>query len=73
MECHFVASKNFENKHSKFFQSILSQSQSLQQVIDFCLDSDDSDIDSSIGGLYNGEEDWIDKEMLQKSQWDMER
>ena len=46
---------------------------SLQQVIDFCLDSDDRYPDSSKGGLSNGEEDWIDKEMLQESQWEMER
>ena len=38
-----------------------------------CLDSGDSDIDSSIGGLSNGKEDGIDKEMLQVSQEEMER
>ena len=41
---------------------------SLQQAIDFCPDSGDNDLDSCRGELSSGEEDEIDKEMLQESQ-----
>ena len=41
---------------------------SLQQAIYFCHDSGVSDLDFSGGGLSSGEEDEIDKEILQESQ-----
>ena len=36
----------------------------LQPVIDFCLNRDAIDYDSSVGGLPSGEEDMIDLELL---------
>ena len=32
--------------------------------IDFCLNSNESDYDSSVGGLSSGEEDMTDQELL---------
>ena len=59
--------------HSKIKIAKWRSTISLQQTIDFCLGSDDNDLDSSRGGVSSGEEDEIDKEMLQESQWEMER
>ena len=54
--------------HSKIKIAKRRSTISLQQTIGFCLGSDDNDLDSSRGGVSSGEEDEIDKEMLQESQ-----
>ena len=40
------------------------RSYTLQQAIDYCLETDGSDVDSCCGGLSSDEEDLLDNEFL---------
>ena len=36
---------------------------SLKEAVDFCINSDGSDLDSSMGGMSSGEEEELDREL----------
>ena len=63
-----ISIESFANQHHSKMKMVKRRSTiSLQRAIDFCLDSGDSDLGSWIEGLFSGEEDWIDGEILQES------
>ena len=80
-KCYFAASKTLKINIESFARQhdikiTMAKRQStifLQQTINFCPDSRDSVLDSYRWGLAIGEEDEIDKEIPQESQWEMER